>query len=112
MQQALVSDVLPWLIEPSGDCDNTKLLVWLNSARERMFQLYSEIALFEITQCFEVQSFCVDCNDCANVYSGVTLPREFQTVEAMWFNDLPVELFSSWREIGRASCRERVYLCV
>lgn len=101
MNQALVSDVLDWLIEPSGECDRTKLITWLNQARERMYQLYAEIALFEINECFEVQTFCVDCNACSDAYSGVTLPREYQTVEAMWYNDSPVELFSSWREWQR-----------
>lgn len=30
-------------------------------------------------------------------YLGVTLPRYFETVEAMWHNDIPVQLFDRWR---------------
>lgn len=101
MNQILASEVLDWLIEPTGECDRTKLFTWLNQARERMYQLYAEISLFEIVQCFELQTFCVDCNACSNTYRGVTLPREFQTPEAMWMNDLPIEMHSSWREWQR-----------
>lgn len=98
MNQAIAGDVLEWLIEPSGECDRTKLFTWLNQARERMYQLYAEVSLFEIVQCFALQTFYVDCQRCDQYYEGVTLPRDFQTPEAMWLNNIPIEMHSSWRE--------------
>lgn len=98
MNYELAGTVLDWIEKPSNECDRTKLFDVLNRIRERMYMMYSKVPLFDLTECFEVQRFCLDCNNCHNVYLGVTLPRDYQNIEAMWFNDLPVELFSSWRE--------------
>jgi hypothetical protein len=95
---ALAGEVIDWIKEPYGECDRTRLFKVLNECRERFYLMYESIQLFDITMCFEVQTFCVDCNQCSDTYRGVTLPRDFQNVEAMWFGNQPVELYSSWRE--------------
>lgn len=106
MNQAPASEVLEWLREPSGECDTAKLFEVLNQARNRFYLMYDSVPLFEIVQCFEVQRFCVSCDHCHDTYSGITLPRDFQTVEAMWLNSQPVQLFSSWREWQRGFSSE------
>ena len=106
MNYALASEVLDWITEPSGECDRGKLFTLLNQARERMYLLHESLPLFDISYCFQVQTFCVDCNTCAETYRGVTLPRHYQTVEAMWYNDSPIELYSSWREWVRGMSPE------
>lgn len=71
----------------------------VNTIRQTLYSWYSEIAVaVDAEQCFEVQDFCLDCNDCNDSYRGVTLPRDFQTVEAMWYDSAPVELWGRWRE--------------
>lgn len=95
---ALAGEVLDWIAQPYGECDRAKLWPVLNEIRQRMYLLYESLPLFDITMCFEVQEFCAECNICRDTYRGVTLPREFQNVEAMWYGDTPVELYSSWRE--------------
>lgn len=106
MNQALAGDILEYLIEPSGECDRPKLFTILNRIRERMYQMYAELPMFEISQCFEIQTFCADCNTCGERYRGVTLPRDFQTVEALWYNDDPIPLYTSWREWQRGMAPE------
>lgn len=101
MQQALAGDILDWLAEPSGECDRPKLFDVLNECRERFYQLYPAITLFEIEYCFELQTFCSDCNVCDDMYRGVTLPRDYQNAEAIWNNDFAVTMNSSWREWQR-----------
>lgn len=106
MNQAPASEVIEWLKEPSAECDRAKLFDILNDARARFYNFYDTLPLFEITQCFEVQRFCVSCDACHDTYKGITLPRDFQTVEAMWLNSIPVQLFSSWREWQRGLSAE------
>lgn len=103
MSYALLKDARGWIQEASGTCDHDELTKLVNDIRHRFYNLYSEVALFvDIAQCFELQSFRHPCNeggDCGfKSYRGVTLPRDFQTVEAMWFNGSPVALQSHWRE--------------
>lgn len=88
------------LIESAyGDCDNVKLGTVINKIRRHFYNWYEELALFmDATECFRLHRFCVDCNECHQSYQGVTLPREFQTVEAIWWNDWPLKMQSSWRE--------------
>lgn len=101
MNYELAGTVLDWITEPAGECDRPKLFKWLNQARERFYQMYPDIPLFFITECFEVQTFCTDCNECNDMFAGITLPRDHQTVEAMWFQDTPLNLYSEWREWQR-----------
>lgn len=82
-----------------GECNKEILGEVVNAIRQHWYNWYQEVALFmDAIECFCVQRFCVDCNNCRDSYRGVTLPREFQTVEAMWFNDFAVNLRSEWRE--------------
>lgn len=71
----------------------------VNTIRQHWFSWYQEMALFlDATECFAVQDFFLDCTRCQDGYRGVTLPRDFQAVEAMWLNSFPIRLHSSWRE--------------
>lgn len=87
-------------VEPGyGTCEPVKLAKAVNAIRGHFFNWYQELALFlDAVECFRVHRFFADCNDCNSSFLGVTLPRDFQTVEAMWYNDFPLRLQSSWRE--------------
>lgn len=98
MNYALAGEVLDWIGDPYGECDRSKLFRVLNECRERMYLLHEAIPLFDLTLCFEVQDFCLDCNRCNDTYRGVTLPRDYANTEAIWYGDAPVALYSSWRE--------------
>lgn len=81
-----------------GTCDSVKLGKAVNTIRRHFFNWYQEVALFlDVVNTFRVHRFYVD-DRCHDFYRGVTLPRDFQTVEAMWWNDWPVKMLSSWRE--------------
>lgn len=83
---------------PYGCPDDAKLARAVNTIRRHFFNWYEEVALFlDAVNTFRVQRFYVD-SSCREFYRGVTLPRDFQTVEAMWWNDWPLRLESSWRE--------------
>lgn len=99
MQQALAGEVLDWLAEPSGECETAKLFEVLNACRARFYALYPEIPLFSISERIDIQTFCEAGEH--GPYAGITLPREFQTVEAMWYGGCAVDLQSSWREWQR-----------
>lgn len=82
-----------------GQCDDAVLAEVVNSIRRHWYAWYQQVHLFiDAIGCFRVQRFCLDCNDCHLAYVGVTLPREFQTVEAAWWNDWPLHLKSEWWE--------------
>jgi len=82
-----------------GDCNPVKTAEVVNTIRHHFYNWYQDLPLFlDAVNCFKLQTFFNDCNDCNDTFRGVTLPRDFQTVEAMWFNDWPVRLQSSWRE--------------
>lgn len=86
-------------IESAYGCpDAAKLGKAVNTIRRHFFNWYQEVSLFmDAVNTFRVHRFFVDAA-CHESYRGVTLPRDFQTVEAMWWNDWPVHLQSSWRE--------------
>lgn len=105
-QFALAGDMLDSIVLGSGECDRTKLMAILNRIRARFYNMFPEIPLFEISHCFELQDFCADCNPCSPTYRGVTLPRDYQSVEAMWLNSTPITLYTSWREWQRGMAPE------
>lgn len=105
-QYALAGDVLDAVTLGSGECDRVKALGILNRIRERLYQMFPSIPLFDISMVFDLQSFCADANDCAPSYRGVTLPRAFQSVEAMWLQSMPITLYTSWREWQRGMAPE------
>ena len=94
-----------------GTCSTEKLTKAVNDIRQHWYNWYQEVRLFlDATECYQVERYCVDCNACTQSYSGVTLPRHAQNVEAMWLNDFPLRLQSSWREfqtgiVNECDCR-------
>lgn len=85
--------------EGIGSCDEAALGNTVNLIRQEWYNWYAELSLFmDAVECFRVHRFCFDCNACQDSYLGITLPREVQQIEAMWHNDWPVTLRSSWRE--------------
>ncbi len=93
--------LLEWIAGPSGKTvrDNRCELVTLaNRIRQHTYLLYETIPLhLDGEECFQVEEFPLDCN-CSEVYHGITLPVEYETVEAIWRNDVPIKLFDKWRE--------------
>lgn len=88
-----------WVQAGYGDCTPAVTAEVVNAIREHFYNWYDEVALFlDAIECFCVKTYCVDCNACSAFYRGVTLPREFQNVEALWLNDWPVAIHNSWRE--------------
>lgn len=82
-----------------GTCAPAKLAHCVNTIRQHFYTWYEEMTLFlTATECFQVHTFLADCNDGNSSYLGVTLPRDIAAVEAMWWNDYPIRLHSSWRE--------------
>lgn len=93
-----------------GECDSKKLGAAVNTIREHFFSWYEKLELFmDAVECFRVHRFAQDCVGCDEFYRGITLPRHFQNVEAMWVNNYPVRLRSEWREfqigiVGECEC--------
>lgn len=99
MGYARFAQVREWVRPGYGECNLDTLAEVVNAIREHMYSWYEDVPLFlDATECFKLHTFCVDCNTCSDTYQGVTLPRDFLTVEAMWWNDWPVSLRSEWRE--------------
>ena len=96
---ALFSDAKEWLRSEAETCDDRRLAKLVNDVRRHFYLMYEDVDLFlDVQECFEVQSFPLECNGCSDCYRGVTLPRGYHTIEAMWFNNAPVDLRSGWRE--------------
>ena len=75
-----------------------KLIEVVNDIRQELYSMYSSVSQFaRVQECFEVQTFCVGCNDGGVTYRGITLPRDYATVEAMWHDGRSVKLFDRWR---------------
>ncbi len=88
-----------WIQSGYGECDDAALGRAVNTIRQHFYAWYADLPLFlDAVECFAVQTFPMSCSNCRETYQGVTLPRDFQNVEAMWWNDFPVRLQSSWRE--------------
>ena len=75
-----------------------RLIEIVNAIRQELYSMYSSVSQFaRVQECFEVQTFCVGCNDGGETYRGITLPRDYATVEAMWHDGRSVKLFDRWR---------------
>ncbi len=99
MGLALLSQAKNWISSAYASADPDVLTEAVNAIRRELYAWYSEMNLFVTAEeCFEVQRFCEDCRSCAETYRGITLPREFAAVEAMWFDSRPVKLFDRWRQ--------------
>lgn len=102
-----------WMSPGYGQCDDATLAEVVNTTRRHFYNWYQEVHLFlDAIGCFAVKRFCLDCLDCNDSYIGVTLPREFQTVEGIWWNDWPIKLNSDWWEFqhgmtSECDCRVR-----
>lgn len=83
----------------AGECDDAALAEVVNGIRQEWYSWYEKLPLFRMAEeCFQVQDFAVDCNRCHETYRGVTLPRDYAAVEAMWYDSRPVQLFDRWRQ--------------
>lgn len=100
------SVVKGWVRSGYGECDTDTLAEVVNAIREHLYSWYADLPLFlDAAECFQLHDFCVNCNACSDTYKGITLPRDFLTVEAMWWNDWPIVLQNEWREfqVGMSS---------
>lgn len=98
MAYTTLSRAIQMVARGSGECGDS-LIDIVNRIRREWFNWYAELPLFlDVVECYRLNRFCFDCEDCRDSYLGITLPRECQTVEALWWNDWPVALESSWRE--------------
>lgn len=83
----------------AGECDKDALTRIVNAVRQEWYSWYAKLPLFRFVQeCFEVQTFPVDCSRCNETYLGITLPRDYDNVEALWFDGRRVEIFDRWRQ--------------
>jgi hypothetical protein len=99
MSYCTFADAKEFVKEGAGTCDDAELAKIVNTIRQHWHFWYADLPLFlDAVSCFAVHRYWLSCNDCSNSYCGITLPRDFQTIEAAWFNDYPIELRSSWRE--------------
>ena len=101
MGYTTLGEALKWLEEPTGKTvkDNRcELVDKLNRIRQHFYLLYGQIDLFmDGEECICVQEFPLDCN-CKESYLGITLPPEYDGVEAIWLNDVPIKMYDRWRE--------------
>lgn len=98
MGYATLRQVKDWITGPAGTCEDEALRTMVNDIRNEFYNWYERLPLFlDGIECFELQEFCRDCNACDTSYRGLTLPRHFQTVEALWTNDVPIPLNGEWR---------------
>lgn len=80
----------------SDDCDEASLTDVVNKVRRIMYGWYSEMNVpMDIVECYAVKQFRDADGSC---YQGITLGADVANVEAMWWNDWPVQLRSEWRE--------------
>lgn len=99
MGYAKFSTVRDWVQPGYGECSPDVLAEVVNASREHMYSWYEKLPLFlDAIECFKLQTFCVECNSCSDTYRGVTLPRDFLTPEAIWWQDWPLTMRSEWRE--------------
>lgn len=111
--------MLKWIEAPLAKKvrDNRcEMVDYANRIRQHFYLLYETVPLFmDGEECFCVEEFPLDCN-CRETYFGITLPAEYETVEAIMKNDAPVKMYDKWREyrdgIGgscRSQCRYELF---
>lgn len=91
----------------SGECNGDELGKTVNTIRRHLYNWYADVQLFaDAVETFAVQRFWENQEGVGECYQGITLPRECANIEAMWWNDWPVTLRSSWREwvVGITPC--------
>lgn len=99
MGYALFRDVKGWVSQAAATSDSQELAQLVNDIRNLLYNAYETLPLFrDVTQCFDVQSYCEDCITCRGRYRGITLPRDMQTPEAMWFQRFPIIMNDAWRQ--------------
>lgn len=101
MGYATLGQALYWIEEPFGLTvkeNRCELVEKLNRIRQHFYLLYGELDLFmDGEECITIEEFPLDCN-CKETYTGFTLPPEYEGVEAIWKNDVPIKMFDKWRE--------------
>jgi len=114
MGYATVRQALYWLEKPTGLTvkDNRCALVeYLNRIRSYFYLLYGQVDLFmDGEECITATEFPLDCS-CKETYVGITLPAEYETVEAIWRNDVPIKMYDKWREYRegvKANCCTKI----
>lgn len=99
MHYALLSQAKRWIANAYGTNDPETLTEVINAIRREWYAWYEDTAIFvDVEECFEVQTFPLGCNRVADCYRGITLPRGWESIEAMWLNDRPVQMFDRWRQ--------------
>lgn len=94
-----IQRVRQWVEPGLGNNDPGKVLDAINRIRREWYSWYAKTQLFlDAIECFELQCFYTDCQKCTDTYVGVTLPRDFAAVEAMWYERRPVKLHNRWRQ--------------
>jgi len=101
MNQTTLATFLKWIERPfqtTVEKDRPYLIDMANLIREKMYNAYQEYEIeVDVEECFQVQRFC-QCGQCESEYMGITLPSYMNTVEAAWFLNTPITLYSKWRE--------------
>jgi hypothetical protein len=110
MGYATFGQMLQWIEAPLAKkvSDNRcEMVEYANRIRQHFYLLYETTPLYmDGEECFCVEEFPLDCN-CKETFLGITLPAEYQTVEAIWKNDTPIKMYDKWREYRdgiRSSC--------
>ena len=97
---ATLAQAREWVKSSAGTSDVKKLNQWVNDIRDRIYLLYTTVDITpHVVECFELQEFWKDCDNCSDKYLGFTLPSGGETVQAMWAGNEHnnVDLHTSWR---------------
>lgn len=112
-----LGQALKWIEEPFGMTvkeNHCELVDKLNRIRQHFHLLYGEVDLFmNGEECLTIQEFPLDCN-CRETYLGITIPPEYEAIEAIWKNDVPIKMYDKWREYrdgikSTCSCKLEMY---
>lgn len=102
MSYTTLGKALRFLERPSGKTiaqNRAELVELANRIRNERYMLYHRLDLeVNAEECFLLQEFCNKCDPCGGSYLGFTLPAHMETAEAAWLADIPLKIFSRWRE--------------
>jgi hypothetical protein len=102
MSYTTFAQLLKWLEIPAQKqikSHRRDLVRLANQIRRELYSMYAEVPMnIDVSECFAVQSFCLDCHDCASSYSGITLTNEMDGLESIFLSSEPIKYFSRWRE--------------